>query len=44
MTQPGVRDGNIASPMAELFAASVMARAGESGVLRERLSRYQKSR
>ncbi|WP_354645348.1 hypothetical protein [Kitasatospora camelliae] len=43
MTQPGVRDGNIASPMAELYAAAVMAQEGESGVLRERLSWYEQS-
>ncbi|MFF8846343.1 hypothetical protein ACF08N_27115 [Streptomyces sp. NPDC015127] len=41
MTQPGVRDGNIASPMAELYAAAVMAEEGESGVLRERLGWYK---
>ncbi|MET9372726.1 hypothetical protein ABZX98_01030 [Streptomyces sp. NPDC002992] len=43
LTQPGVRDGNIASPMAELYAASVMAGEDESGVLRERLSWYKES-
>ncbi|WP_406304817.1 hypothetical protein OHA61_24440 [Streptomyces sp. NBC_00885] len=43
MTQPGVRDGNIAAPMAELYAAAVMAEEGESGVLRERLSWYKES-
>ncbi|WP_407288207.1 hypothetical protein [Streptomyces sp. BP-8] len=41
MNQPGIRDGNLASPMSELYAAAVLDRDGV--VLRERLDWYAES-
>ncbi|MFI1740840.1 hypothetical protein [Streptomyces sioyaensis] len=39
MNQPGVRDGNLASPMSELYVTAVLDREGV--VLRERLDWYE---
>ncbi|MGG7569454.1 hypothetical protein [Streptomyces sirii] len=41
MNQPGVRDGNLASPMSELYASAVLDRDGV--VLRERLDWYEET-